>query len=324
MAWLYPGTTGYGTGFSESLSRNAWCHFCSRHRMNSRKILLSCSVLSQSLILIASSSACIYSIVITGEVSLSHMDPCIVGNVIMIILMLASVMHVMRGILRENISEVACCIILILTHCLFSAINYRSHRDLLPAAVSLYASVVCTLVSTLLACLACCKFRCQRIVGAADSLRYMYGERTHLLVIMRMDLVFMITYSLVSFNLNHHGNYYGYYACCAVLMLAVLKWLMGRIAVMNEKKGLLYAYVCIMMLSHLWIPVHLLLVSCFRHSVQSCGRHEIEYSSISLIAAIAVIFDQIYIMINLLKVFRNFGYGLTDRGMSYVYFCFFF
>ena len=32
---------------------------------------------------------------------------------------------------------------------------------------------------------------------------------------------------------------------------------------------------------------------------------------IAIVAAAAVIFDQIYIMIYLLQVFRNFGYGLT-------------
>ena len=88
----------------------------------------------------------------------------------------------------------------------------------------------------------------------------MYEERTHILVIMRMDLVLMFVYALASFSMNNtsnyfspkngignsnnsisnhteleslaansipnitHKTYYGYYTCCVILLLAVLKF----------------------------------------------------------------------------------------------------
>lgn len=314
MAWMYPGTTGYGTALSESLSRNTWCYFCSRHRMNGRKLFLMSAVMAESLILMGASCASMYEVSVhsaSSPVDMSHVDPCLISNLIIILLTLAAIVHAIRGILKENVTEMAAYVVSVSVACIFIVIDYRSHMKLLPALVSMYTCAIGTPICILLARFACCKFKCHRIVGAADSLRYMYEERTHLLVIMRMDLVFMIVYALVSFSLNTRGSFYGYYTCCAIILLSLLKWIIGKVALMREVTPLLNLYVILTMMSHLWIPVHLLLSLCF---TDSCGRGRREYSYLSTAAAAAIIFDQVYIMVYLLRVFRNFGYGLTDRG----------
>ena len=60
----------------------------------------------------------------------------------------------------------------------------------------------------------------------------------------------------------------------------------------------------------------LILVSCY--FPEKCSHSRIQFSYATIIASLSVIGVQVFSSIMLLKVFRNFGYGLTDRGESFL------
>lgn len=349
MAWMYPGSTGYGSAYSDSMSRNTLCHCLSRSRMNGRKLLLLSSSAGMSVTIV---TCCIVGLssMSSSSFKLASLSPCVISSIMILLLSVSGIIFCTRGIMRENVTEVSCFIMTSLACLLMIVIEYHAgHKGHTTSqGISMYTSAIGSIICIILARLTCCKFKCYRIVGATDSLRFMYEERTHVLAIMRMDLVIMILYALASFSLNNinnninnnnnnyfsriptpanhtdtitnsntntimsHRSYYGYYTCCVILLLAVIKWIMGKVSLMREITPLLYLYIVITMMSHLWIPYQLLHTSCF--SATSCDDDQIMFTYISLVAAVAVIISQIYIMINLMRVYRNFGYGLTDRG----------
>lgn len=356
---------GIAGGFSESMQRTRWCLFCSQHRMTPRKVLLLTLALIQILVAVTSSIINIVcslnvhvvvplppdansmenrdllwmlgsppsqslapqtSISATAGHPDSRADAAIVANVIILLLCVSCVTHLMRGVFKENGTEITAFVLTLTTASLFSVIEYRTHLDAeshtLSRTASMFTMVIGTPVLILVSKWTASQFRCQRIIGAADSLRAMYEERTHVLTIMRLDLVFVLVLSLVSFSLNDcnlvshplqglqsHPAYLGYYMCAAIAVLSLLKWLIGRSCLLRESNVLVYLYVVLTMVSHLWIPVQLLACACF--DPVSCG-HRFEFSCLSLAAGVIVVVDQVYIMICLMRVFRNFGYGLTD------------
>jgi hypothetical protein len=177
------------------------------------------------------------------------------------------------------------------------------------------------------------QFHTQRIIGAADSLRYMYEARINLLGVMRLDLLLSIIIAILSYGLNDHEQHLGYLTACVIFIVSLLKWLMGRTAVVKEIKAMVYVYVALSTLCQLWIPIQvrleknifficdnlvfleqLILVSCY--FPEKCSHSRIEFSYATVVACLSLIGVQVVSSIMLLKVFRNFGYGLTDRGKS--------
>lgn len=95
----------------------------------------------------------------------------------------------------------------------------------------------------------------RRIVGAADILLVMYNTRSHLLSVMKMDLVYLVVLGLLAYGIRVDEPFLIYTIIGSMLTFAFLKWLIGMTAVMKEIKSMVYMYVGLGMLGNLWIPL---------------------------------------------------------------------
>lgn len=145
-----------------------------------------------------------------------------------------------------------------------------------------------------------------KIVGAGDSLRLMYQQRKHFLTVLMLDLIFAIVLALMATTLDK-----GIWCAIAIGAFAIIRWIVGRTAVVQESKPLIHIFVSIQMLGQLWIPLQILLSTCILH----CDGQPVSPFAM-LTSAIASLLASLMTHIQLLKVHKNFGYGLTDPGES--------
>lgn len=148
-----------------------------------------------------------------------------------------------------------------------------------------------------------------KIVGAGDSLRLMYQQRKRFLTALLLDFIFIFVLALMAITLDK-----GIWCSLAIFAFASIRWFVGRIAVLHESKPLIHIFVSIQMLGQLWIPLQILLSTC----ILKCVGEPVSPFAM-LTSAIASLLASLMTHIQLLKVHRNFGYGLTDPGECQIF-----
>lgn len=307
---MYPGSTAYGTTYYDSTTReSSLCNSCTI-RLTLPKVLLLLSAGVEFTIIGFSGVLFLVENVPTSSVDVTASYTI---NICVLILLIASIFSLFRGLFAERKNELYAFLAILTTLTIYILIDY--YMTCIPNAT--YRSVlkftvgVGTPITAILTKWTASRFVVGRIVGAADSLRFMYEARCNLLVVLRLENLFMIIFGLLSYSLNDAEQHLGYFTTSVIISLAMLKWLIARTALIKEVKAMVYVHVTLSIIGNLWIPIQLLLVSCY--FPEKCSHSRIEYSYLTLIAGLFVVGIEIMSFILLLKVFRNFGYGLTDR-----------
>ena len=174
--------------------------------------------------------------------------------------------------------------------------------------IRIYTCFFGSVIILLIAFWASKDFQETKIVGAGDSLRLMYQQRKHFLTVLILDLIFAIVFAIMAITLDK-----GIWYALAIVAFAFIRWLIGRTAVVQESKLLIHIFVSIQMLGQLWIPLQILLSTC----ILKCTVQPVSPLAM-LSSAIATLAASLMTHVQLLKVHRNFGYGLTDPG-EYMY-----
>jgi len=254
MAWMYPGSTAYGSGFHENSTRNGCLgSFLCIPRLTIPKILL--LLVSGVQLSVAGAVIVLYfHHNIPGNVSL---DASFITNICMLILLVSSFFLVIWGVCLERVNEVCLCLVTLTLLTIYSVMDYYmscANQSSLRNA-NTYTLGIGTPMVALLTRWTTSFFPNQRIIGAADSLRYMYEGRNNLLCVMRLDLLITLILAIMSYSLNDHEQHLGYFTACVILIVACLKWIMGRASVIKEIKAMVYVYVTLSTLSQLWVPI---------------------------------------------------------------------
>lgn len=315
-------------------SNNAWSYNESLNRTNSHRHHRYGSCLPKnvrkSILIVTFLTLAISTMVITiermktdvPESSQTITGPFIV-NTIILKLITSSTLCFLYGFFWEECQEMNAAILSFVPIVTFviidyvvnvtNAVNGKSNRNQLDTA-RLYIVAIGTPIFAALSKWATSTFRCRRIVGAGDILLNMYITRCRLQSYMRLDLQVLILLGLLGFGIEASAKHSTskYIVVGVMITFAILKWIIGKVAIEKESKGMVAVFVSLSTLGNLWIPIQLILVSCF--DTQKCPTSQVEYSFATLAAAIFVILSQVHIYISLMKVYRNFGYGLTDTG----------
>ena len=143
-----------------------------------------------------------------------------------------------------------------------------------------------------------------RIVGAGEPLRLFYKQRNRFLTTLLLEMILIMVLALMAITLDN-----GVWCTSAIALFALIQWSIGRTAALQESHRLVHLFLAIQMLGRLWIPIQILLTACVIH----CYGHPVSQWAVICIA-IANLTVSLKVHMQLLKVHRNFGYGLIDPG----------
>ena len=260
---MYPGSTAYGSGFSDNRSHDGCFSSCFIPRLTVPKILLLITASLQLAVALTASILYFYKSIPV----IASFDASFVINFCILILLTCSIIFLLRGLCVERVNEMCLFLVTLTSLTVYSVIDYYmggSNQGTL-RMVNTYTLGIGTPVIGLLTKWTTSQFHTQRIIGAADSLRYMYEARNNLLSIMRLDLLLSIIVAILSYALNDHEQHLGYLTACVILIVSLLKWFMGRTAVVKEIKAMVYVFVALSILTQMLLPIQVsfIPVKCF-------------------------------------------------------------
>ncbi|XP_053203634.1 uncharacterized protein LOC128388267 isoform X2 [Panonychus citri] len=94
---------------------------------------------------------------------------------------------------------------------------------------------------------------------------------------------------------------------------ALIKWDLQNM-VYKESKYLVFIHVVLSFIGLLWIPLQIIDVSCFREV--NCQPQSLMISFAALGIGAPTMIVKLWVYIEQLKVYKNFGYGLTDSAFT--------
>ena len=255
---MYPGSTVYGSGLSDNRGHDGcFGSLCYIPRMTPPKILLLFTTMTQLFVSSANSILYFYSsIPVTAS-----FDASFIINICILILLTICTTFLLRGLCMEKINELCLFLVTLALLTFYSVLDYYMNCSMqtILGMVNIYSLGIGTPIIALLTKWTTSFFPTQRIIGAADSLRYMYEARNNLLCVMRLDLLLSLILAILSYSLNDHEQHLGYLTACVIFIISLLKWVMGRTAIVKEIKVMVYVYVALSTLSQLWIPIQVTL-----------------------------------------------------------------
>lgn len=195
-----------------------------------------------------------------------------VVNSIILKLITSSVLCFLYGFFWEEIQEITSAILAFVPIVTFVAIDYAVGFNDLEVKVAgfkitqldtvrLYMTAIGTPTIGILSMWATSTFQCRRIVGAGDILLSMYQTRIRLQSYMRLDLQLLIILGLLGFGIGtstsgkETNGSTKYIVVSVMVIFAILKWIIGKIAIQKELKGMVALFVSLATLGNLWIPV---------------------------------------------------------------------
>lgn len=150
------------------------------------------------------------------------------------------------------------------------------------------------------------------IIGVAPTLLSMYKSQMFFLVLLKFDFLCSVSFALFNIGVPDMNPMLQYLALGLFLTVSLLHWICGRFAVIKELKSCLFLFVSISTLSLLWVPLQFVfLETCF---TLACSNQTLLLSYGSLVSSVILIVVRIWLFMHLLKVYKNFGYGLADSA----------
>ena len=152
------------------------------------------------------------------------------------------------------------------------------------------------------------------IVGVSNALIKLYQTQTLFLSLLNFDLLLGIILSIFNLSLRPDDDFaqQKYTIMIIVIIYSFFQWVIGKFAVIKEIKCLVLFYVILYTASLLWTPLQFIYLNlCF---TMSCTLDQLLLTTASLMSAFIILINRILIHIQMMKVHRNFGYGLADQA----------
>ncbi|XP_046910989.2 uncharacterized protein LOC124492204 isoform X1 [Dermatophagoides farinae] len=151
------------------------------------------------------------------------------------------------------------------------------------------------------------------IIGVSPTLLSMYKLQCFFLVLLKFDFLCAVSFALFNIGVPRDEPSWQFIAMSIFILISIIHWIIGRYAVIKEIQSFLLVFITISTLSLLWIPLQLVtLETCFRFD--HCINSILLLSYGSLVSALILIIVRIWMFMQLLKVYKNFGYGLADSA----------
>ena len=182
-------------------------------------------------------------------------------NTIILKLTLSSVLCFLYGYFWEESQEITTSLLAFVPITAFMLIDFivdGTNKEVAQGGwdtVRLYILAVGTPIVAILSRWATSTFSCRRIVGAGDILLDMYQTRCRLQSYMRLDMQLLILLGILGFGIESRKEDSKYIIVAVMITFAVMKWIIGKIAIVREMKGLVALFVSLSTLGNLWIPI---------------------------------------------------------------------
>ncbi|XP_053203633.1 uncharacterized protein LOC128388267 isoform X1 [Panonychus citri] len=151
------------------------------------------------------------------------------------------------------------------------------------------------------------------IVGASPSIISMYKTYCYFQALIKWDLQNMIILANCAFAMSNTFTV-NLIIFASLIIYATLVWIIAKIAVYKESKYLVFIHVVLSFIGLLWIPLQIIDVSCFREV--NCQPQSLMISFAALGIGAPTMIVKLWVYIEQLKVYKNFGYGLTDSAFT--------
>ncbi|KAI2811770.1 hypothetical protein BLOT_002948 [Blomia tropicalis] len=234
-----------------------------------------------------------------------HMTSSFVINITILIICVISISFLIYGIFWNKQNEI-CLFLLAMSLCTF----YISIE--FAFTVPLCASLSLTSILLITSKMVIIYSREYSIIGVAPTLLSMYRSQCFFLVLLKFDFLCSVSFALFNVGVSMKEPMWQYLALGTFLTVSAIHWISGRFAVIKEIKICLLLFVSISTLSLLWVPLQFVfLETCF---ASKCSNQKLLLSYGSLVSSAILIIVRIWLFMHLLKVYRNFGYGLADSA----------
>ncbi|KAI7693044.1 hypothetical protein SSS_03904 [Sarcoptes scabiei] len=151
------------------------------------------------------------------------------------------------------------------------------------------------------------------IIGVSPALLSMYKSQCFFLILLKFDLLCAVSFALFNVGVPNEEPTWQFVAMSVFLLISIIHWIVGRYAVIKEIQSFLLLFITISILSLLWIPLQFVfLESCFRFD--TCQNQTLLLAYGLFVSALILIIIRIWMFMQLLKVYKNFGYGLADSA----------
>jgi len=244
------------------------------------------------------------------------MDTSFVINIIVIVISAFSLLFLFYGVFWDkqydiSLFLVSMCLVTIYMGIEFGfTIDYNSVHKLTRLSLSICFTSVMIIVSR-------CVYHFSQeysIVGVAPALISMYRNQCYFQILLKLDFLNSICFGLFNVGLSVSVPIPQYSVLSIIVTISSLQWVIGKIAVLKEVKCCLLLFVCLSTTTLLWVPLQFIFLrSCFGRS--TCPSQQMLLSYGCLYSGLVLVVTRILLFMQLLRVHRNFGYGLADSGL---------
>ncbi|KAH9398551.1 hypothetical protein TYRP_018794 [Tyrophagus putrescentiae] len=271
-------TTSYYSEYLTSRQISKWCGFNSWQWLF---FIVACSQL-----------ACITVLTIVDLKSLvdlnALMTSSFVINITILIICVISLTFLVYGIFWCKQNEI-CLFLLAMSLCSFYisiefafTVPYGSTIKLIRLCASLSLTSILLITSKMVIIYS----QEYSIIGVAPTLLSMYKSQMFFLVLLKFDFLCSVSFALFNIGVPDMNPMLQYLALGLFLTVSLLHWICGR-----------FAFV--------------FLETCF---TLACSNQTLLLSYGSLVSSVILIVVRIWLFMHLLKVYKNFGYGLADSA----------
>lgn len=151
------------------------------------------------------------------------------------------------------------------------------------------------------------------ITGTSDGLMKMYRRLCYFTALLKLDFFIVTVLAIFCLRRGLQSELRDCLFMTGIFVLAFVSLVIGIVAVNRERKQLVFAFIILNVLMYLWIPCQMMTYPCFQ-DIKMCCATRLLFMFGALSAGIITVVVKTYISIELLQVYKNFGFGLTDAA----------
>ncbi|XP_013772959.2 uncharacterized protein LOC106458051 [Limulus polyphemus] len=245
-------------------------------------------------------------------------DPCFTFSVAILFTAVYGTPFIIQGVLYQQSHSLYLHLASVVLAVLYSVADYsfnKEHRDdfkiarmvigLVFVSINIYLAVKVTTKITWTEFL---------IIGASDGMLCIYKKLCYFLMLLKLDLEAGVLLAIFSLTKALESNFQNIVIFTGITVYSLSLCVIGSIAVKKEFKLLVFLFIALNFALPVWIPFQVMYFECPLQS--SCSHEDAVLAYTRLATGIFGILFQIYICIEVIKVYKNFDYGLTDRAFA--------
>ncbi|XP_076350610.1 uncharacterized protein LOC143247079 isoform X2 [Tachypleus tridentatus] len=245
-------------------------------------------------------------------------DPCFIFSVAVLFVAGFGSCFIIHGVLCQRAHSVYLHLASVFLAVSYSIVDYYfnvEHRDNFKIA-RMVIGVVLGMVSLYIAILVTTRNSWTEfaIIGASNGLLEMYKKLCYFLMLLKLDLEAGILLGILSLTKDLENKLYNILLLTGILVYSLAICIIGSIAVKKELKALVFLFIVLSFVLPVWVPFQVMYFECPLQ--YSCSYEGSVLGYTRLGAGTFGIVLQIYICIEIMKVYKNFGYGLTDHAFA--------